>query len=63
MRAFNIYLNKKLVDTVYYSDSTKVSKEEVYRSLVYHDGYNSAIKVVPVGKKKHPKRQRAVDSY
>lgn len=44
-RAFNVYLNGKLIDTVFYSRSDKITKEEVYRSLVNHDGYDSGITI------------------
>ena len=44
--AWNVYLSGKLIDTVFYSASAKVTADEVYRSLVNHDGYDSGIKVV-----------------
>ena len=37
--------NRKNIDTVFYSDSVKVDKEEVKKSLVDHDGYDPAINV------------------
>lgn len=55
MQAFNVYLNGKLIDTVFYSDSAKVDIDEVKRSLVNHDGYNPAI-VVRKEKKTRPAR-------
>jgi hypothetical protein len=45
MKAFNVYLNGKLIDTVFYSDSSNETCEDVKRSLVNHDGYDSAIVV------------------
>ena len=45
MQAFDVYLNRKNIDTVFYSDSVKVDKEEVKKSLVDHDGYDPAINV------------------
>ena len=44
-KAFNVYLNGKLTDTVFYSASTKVDAAEVKRSLINHDGYDSRIVV------------------
>jgi len=43
MIAFNVYLNNKLIDTVFYSKSANVTIEEVYDSLVNHDGYDHRI--------------------
>lgn len=45
MRAFNVYLNGKKIDTVFYSDVMDIDEDEVYNSLVYHDGYNPGIYV------------------
>ena len=45
MRAFNVYLNGKKIDTVFYGDSVSVDREEVRRSLINHDGYEDAITV------------------
>jgi hypothetical protein len=42
--AFNVYLNNKRIDTVHYQDD--FTAEEVKRSLISHDGYDSNIKVV-----------------
>ena len=52
---FNVYLNGKLIDTVFYSASAKVDADEVKRSLINHDGYDGGIKVVRlrVKKEKH----------
>ena len=44
-QAWNVYLNGKLIDTVFYSASAKVDAEEVRRSLVNHDGYDARIVV------------------
>jgi len=41
---FNVYLAGKLVDSVFYNDTSSAS--EVKQSLVDHDGYNPSIKVV-----------------
>jgi hypothetical protein len=41
--AYDVYLNKKHLDTVFYGHREPV--DEVYRSLVGHDGYDSAINV------------------
>lgn len=45
MQAFNVYLNGKKIDTVFYSASPKETPEDVKRSLVEHDGYDPAIVV------------------
>ena len=44
--AYNVYLNGKLIDTVWFTDYTV---EEARKSLINHDGYNPAI-VVKRGK-------------
>jgi hypothetical protein len=51
-QAFNVYLGKKLIDTVFYSASAKVDTEEVRKSLINHDGYDSRIKVVKCRRQK-----------
>jgi hypothetical protein len=43
--AWNVYLNGKLIDTVFYSAGAKVTADEVKRSLVNHDGYDPGIVV------------------
>ena len=45
MDAFNVYLKGKLIDTVFYSKEYKEKVEDVKRSLINHDGYNSNIVV------------------
>jgi hypothetical protein len=45
MRAFDVYLRGKLIDTVFYSTGAVVDADEVKRSLVNHDGYDPAITV------------------
>lgn len=45
MRAFNVYLNGKMIDTIFYGDDPNIDEDEVYNSLVYHDGYNPGIYV------------------
>jgi hypothetical protein len=41
--AYDVYLNGKLIDTVFQSDPS--SEEEVKRSLINHDGYDPGIEV------------------
>jgi hypothetical protein len=41
MNAFDVYLNGKLIDTVFYAKSFTVS--EVKESLINHDGYDQNI--------------------
>jgi hypothetical protein len=43
--AFNVYLNGRLIDTVFYSKGTNVTADDVRRSLIDHDGYDSRIVV------------------
>lgn len=45
MQAFNVYLNGKKIDTVFYSTGASVDRDEVRRSLIDHDGYDPAISV------------------
>lgn len=42
MQAFNVYLNGKLIDTVFANGYTS---EEMRRSLIDHDGYDPQIVV------------------
>lgn len=44
---YNVYLNGKLIDTVFFTDYTV---EEVEKSLINHDGYNPNI-IVKRGRK------------
>lgn len=44
-RKFNVYLNGKNIDAVFYDRAAKVDREEVRRSLINHDGYNPGITV------------------
>ena len=39
MRAFNVYLDGEMIDTVFYNNNAKVDEDEVRDSLIYHDGY------------------------
>ena len=48
--AYNVRLNGKLIETVFFCD--KNAKEEVKHSLVNHDGYDPEIVVTEVRKKK-----------
>lgn len=50
-QAFDVLLNGKCIDTVFYSKNVKVDAEEVKQSLINHDGYDSRIEVIPVVKK------------
>lgn len=43
MRFWNVYLNGRLIDTVHFQAT--MTAEEVKKSLVGHDGYDSRIKV------------------
>jgi hypothetical protein len=45
-QAFDVYLGRKLIDTVFYSKSAQVTTDEVRRSLIDHDGYDPGIRVV-----------------
>lgn len=49
MFAFNVWLNNRLIDTVFYSigksETIVDAVESVRNSLINHDGYDSAIKV------------------
>ena len=45
MKAFTVYYKGRLIDKVFYSENSKETCADVKRSLVNHDGYNSAIVV------------------
>jgi hypothetical protein len=44
--AFDVILNGRVIDTVFYSPSANVDADEVKRSLINHDGYHPSIDVV-----------------
>lgn len=43
MQAWNVYLNGKLMDTVFYDPDCK--KDYVLNGLINHDGYDPAITI------------------
>lgn len=43
--AFNVWVGRRLIDTVFYSSSAKVDCAEVRSSLINHDGYSHEIVV------------------
>ena len=45
LRSFDVILGRKVIDTVFYSPNDTVTTDEVYRSLVNHDGYDPRIVV------------------
>jgi hypothetical protein len=59
MQAYNVYLNGKEIDTVFYNDGS-TTVEEVKKSLVNHDGYDSDIVVKKERKRKARKLPAAV---
>ena len=62
MQAFNVYLEtfngptkkRKLIDTVFWNDGFKITKEQVRISLINHDGYEDNIYVTKVRKSRTP---------
>lgn len=50
-QAWNVYLNGKLIDTVFYD--TNCDADYVRRSLIDHDGYDSGINV----RRKHYRKE------
>jgi hypothetical protein len=48
--AYNVRLNGKLIDTVFYSNTTDA--DEVKHSLINHDGYDPGITVTKARKRK-----------
>jgi hypothetical protein len=45
LRAFNVYLYGRLIDTIFYGASDTITADEVRRSLIDHDGYDPSIVV------------------
>ena len=45
LQVFNVFLNDKNIDTVFYGPNDKVDEKEVKESLVNHDGYPPEIEV------------------
>lgn len=53
MKAYDVFLNRKNIDTVFYNATGKNKKErqeDVKQSLINHDGYNYNINVREVTK-------------
>lgn len=48
MKAYDVYLDKKLIDTVFFIDG--ITAGEVRRSLIDHDGYDPRIAVISAGR-------------
>jgi hypothetical protein len=48
MKVWNVYLNSRLIDTVFTTNNTDL--EECKTSLINHDGYNPSIVVKLVKK-------------
>ena len=40
---FNVYLFGRKIDAIFYSPNATVTKEDVKRSLIKHDGYDFRI--------------------
>ena len=43
MKAYNVYMNGRKIDTVFWVDNS--TSEEVKRNLIDHDGYDPSINV------------------
>jgi hypothetical protein len=58
MRAFNVRLNGKLIDTVFYTPNVGEKAEDVVeyvrQSLINHDGYDAGITVTKARERKAP---------
>lgn len=48
LRAFDVRLGDRIIDTVFYGPTDAITADEVYRSLVDHDGYSPAIEIEPL---------------
>ena len=46
LQQFKVYMNSKHVDTLFFPASMKITRDEVRRSLVRHDGYDPRIRIV-----------------
>jgi len=56
MKAYNVYLRNKLIDTVFWVDNSDA--EEVKQSLINHDNYHPSIIVIDVQRAKHHAKVR-----
>jgi len=45
VKAFSVYLRGKEIDTIFYGDDSTETADDVRRSLINHDGYDSRITV------------------
>lgn len=57
--AYDVYLNGKIIDTVWQDDPS--DEEEVKRSLIDHDGYDPAIEVEKVQKSEGKEKKEKKD--
>jgi len=57
-KAFDVYLRGRKIDTVFYGHNSMVTADEVRRSLINHDGYDSGIVVRQSRKGRNPMRKR-----
>lgn len=59
MKAWDVFLNRKCIDTVFWNEradgGAKITKEEVRDNLVNHDGYDPDIVVRAARKTKTPR--------
>lgn len=64
MAAFNVYKGRKLIDTVFYSDANyQFTADDVKKSLIGHDGYDSDIRVTKVRGKPTTEVQHIVQGH
>lgn len=58
VKAFDVYLRGRKIDTVFCGHNSMVTADEVRRSLINHDGYDSGIVVRQSRKGRNPMRKR-----
>jgi hypothetical protein len=61
MQAFDVYLNGKLIDTVFYTKG--FDAEEVKKSLIDHDGYDPEIEIKKPRAKKKVAEETVSESF
>jgi hypothetical protein len=62
MTAFNVYKGRKLIDTVFYSGNTEAA-DDVKKSLINHDGYDSDIRVTKARGKPTTEVQHVIQGH
>lgn len=45
MKAYDIWLDGKIIDTIFYGENVKIGEDEILLSLIDHDSYDPRIEI------------------